>query len=118
MGGGALSPVSCQMLADITGRVIETVDSPQNVGSVGACAVTAVGLGLIPDLDCVRDFIPVAEVYTPDKDKHAAYKKYYRTFKKLYNANKALFKSLAEGNSEDQRVIIQVPEKILSRRSK
>ena len=54
VGGGALSPVSCQMLADITGRVIETVDSPQNVGSVGACAVTAVGLGLIPDLDCVR----------------------------------------------------------------
>ncbi len=118
VGGGALSPVSCQMLADITGRVIETVDSPQNVGSVGACAVTAVGLGLIPDLDCVRDFIPVAEVYTPDKDKHAAYKKYYRTFKKLYNANKVLFKSLAEGNSEDQRVIVQVPEKLLSRRSK
>ena len=118
VGGGALSPVSCQMLADITGRVIETVDSPQNVGSVGACAVTAVGLGLIPDLDCVKDFIPVASVYTPDKDKHAAYKKYYRTFKKLYTANKALFKSLAEGSSEDQRVIIQVPEKILSRRSK
>ncbi len=118
VGGGALSPVSCQMLADITGRVIETVESPQNVGSVGACAVTAVGLGLIPDLDCVKDFIPVADVYTPDKDKHAAYKKYYRTFKRLYTANKALFKSLAEGSSEDQRVIIQVPEKLLSRRSK
>lgn len=118
VGGGALSPVSCQMLADITGRVIETVDSPQNVGSVGACAVTAVGLGLIPDLDCVKDFIPVADVYTPDKDKHAAYRKYYRTFKKLYTANKSLFKSLAEGSNEEQRVIVQIPEKFLSRRSK
>ena len=95
VGGGALSPVSCQMLADITGRVIETVDSPQNVGSVGACAVTAVGLGLISDLGRVKDFIPVSAVYTPDKDKHAAYKKYYKTFKKLYAANKQLFKSLA-----------------------
>ena len=113
VGGGALSPVSCQMLADITGRVIETVDSPQNVGSVGACAVTAVGLGLIPDLDCVKDFIPVADVYTPDKEKHTAYKKYYGTFKKLYTANKALFKSLAEGSSEEERIIVQVPDRIL-----
>lgn len=113
VGGGALSPVSCQMLADITGRVIETVDSPQNVGSVGACAVTAVGLGLIPDLDCVKDFIPVADVYTPDKEKHTAYKKYYRTFKNLYTANKALFKSLAEGSSEEERIIVQVPDRIL-----
>ena len=94
VGGGALSPVSCQMLADITGRIIETVDSPQNVGSVGACAVTAVGLGLISNLDCVKDFITVAAVYTPDKEKHAAYKPYYKTFKRLYTANKSLFRSL------------------------
>ena len=96
VGGGALSPVSCQMLADITGRVIETVDSPQNVGSVGACAVTAVGLGLIADLGCVKDFIPVAATYVPDKKKHAAYKPYYKTFRKLYYANRQLFRALSE----------------------
>ena len=94
VGGGALSPVSCQMLADITGKTIETVDSPQNVGSVGACAVTAVGLGIIPDLDCVRDFIPVTAIYTPDKAKHKAYNKYYKVFKQLYVANRRLFKQL------------------------
>ena len=38
-GGGALSPVTSQILADITGRTIEVVDRPQNVGSVGAAAV-------------------------------------------------------------------------------
>ena len=94
VGGGALSPVSCQMLADITGRVIETVDSPQNAGSVGACAVTAVGLGLIPDISCVKDFIPASATYVPDKAKHKAYRPYYRAFKKLYTANKSIFKSL------------------------
>lgn len=94
VGGGALSPVSCQMLADITGRVIETVDSPQNAGSVGACAVTAVGLGLIDSLDRVRDFIPAAAQYTPDMQKHAAYKPYYKTFKRLYAANRPLFHML------------------------
>ena len=95
VGGGALSPVSCQMLADILGRTVETVDSPQNVGSVGACAVTAVGLGLIPDLSCVKDFIPASAVYRPDKARHEAYKPYYKTFKRLYAANKPLFKALA-----------------------
>ena len=83
------------MLADITGRVIETVDSPQNAGSVGACAVTAVGLGLIPDLDCVKDFIRVTEVYTPDPARHKAYRPYYRTFKRIYAVNKPLFKALS-----------------------
>ena len=96
VGGGALAPVSCQMLADITGRTIETVHSPQNVGAVGAAAVVAVGLGLIPDLECTKQFIPVAAAYKPDMKKHAKYKPYYRTFKKLYAANKSLFKAVSK----------------------
>ena len=95
VGGGALSPVSCQMLADILGRTLETVDSPQNVGSVGACAVTAIGLGLITDLDAVKDYIPVSETYIPDMRKHKAYKPYYKAFKKLYRSNRDLFRMLA-----------------------
>lgn len=106
VGGGALSAVSCQMLADITGRVIETVDSPQNVGSVGACAVTAVGLGLIRDLDCVKDFIPVSSTYKPDMAKHAAYKPYYRTFKRIYSANRPLFKALADSQNASTRGLL------------
>ena len=94
VGGGALSPVSCQMLADITGRIIETVNSPQNAGSVGACAVTAVGLGLISDLDHVRDLVQVSETYYPDYNRHKAYDKYYNIFRKLYIANRKLFREL------------------------
>ena len=44
-GGGALSDVTSQILADITGRTVQVVDSPQNVGAVGAAAVAAAGLG-------------------------------------------------------------------------
>ena len=33
VGGGALSPVTCQMLADITGRTVETVRDTQSVGA-------------------------------------------------------------------------------------
>ena len=96
VGGGALSPVSCQMLADITGRVIETVDSPQNVGSVGACAVTAVGLGIVSDIESVVRLIPAASVYRPDQARHKEYNKYYKIFKRAYQSNRRLFKALQQ----------------------
>ena len=99
VGGGALSPVSCQMLADITGRTIETVASPQNVGSVGAAAVTAVGLGIIPNLECVQEFIPAEHAYAPNMANHAKYEPYYQTFKKLYQTNKKLYQSIQEGQA-------------------
>ena len=94
VGGGALSDVSCQILADILGRTVETVASPQNVGSVGAAAIVAVGLGVIPELECVQEFIPAAKIFKPDMEKHQQYTPYYETFKKLYKANKELCKSI------------------------
>lgn len=94
VGGGALSPVTCQILSDVTGRRIETVPSPQNVGSVGAAAVAAVGLGLIPELAAVREFIPVDAVYEPDTKNRGVYDKGFAVFKKLYAANGALLREL------------------------
>ncbi|WP_034802364.1 FGGY-family carbohydrate kinase [Eubacterium sp. AB3007] len=94
VGGGALSPVACQMLADILGRRVETVERPQNVGSVGAAAVASVGLGLIPTLDAVKSFVPVAATYVPDPARHEAYEPYYKAFRSLYPSNKVLFHAL------------------------
>ena len=96
VGGGALAPVTCQMLADILGRTVETVASPQNVGAVGAAAVVAVGLGLIPGLDSIKPFIPMTETYRPNMDHHAKYEPYFRTFKKLYAANRKLFRTVSK----------------------
>ena len=94
VGGGALSPVSCQMLADITGRRIETVASPQNVGAVGAAICAAVGLGLIAGVEDAGAYIPPDTVYEPDMENHALYEPYYRTFKKIYKTNKNLYKEI------------------------
>ncbi len=96
VGGGALSKGSCQMLANIIGRPVETVDSPQRVGSYGAAAIAAVGLGAIDSLESIKNFIPANAVYYPDMDKHAKYEKYYNTFKKIYKANKKLYADLAK----------------------
>ncbi len=94
MGGGALSPVTAQILADITGRTVETVASPQNAGSVGAAAVMAVGLGLLPDLEGVGALIPPERVFRPNGDARAVYEKSFAVFQRLYRANRSHFRAL------------------------
>lgn len=94
VGGGALSGVTCQILADLTGRIIETVDSPQNVGAVGAAVLAGVGLGAIDRLESAGERIATAKTYQPDQNVHAAYSKNYDVFKKLYHANKKCFKAM------------------------
>jgi len=94
VGGGALSPVCCQMLSDITGRTIETVKDSQFVGSTGAAAIVAVGLSEIESLEKLKDFIPADVIYTPNMDVHKKYEPYYQTFKEIYKTDKKLYKKL------------------------
>lgn len=91
VGGGARSPEIAQILSDITGRRIEIVDSPQNVGSVGAAAVMAVGMGVIPSLESVQSFIRVTDTYEPNMAHHEVYNRYYKVFRKIYASNRKLY---------------------------
>ena len=94
VGGGALSKVTCQILSDILGRKIETVDNPQNVGAVGAAVVVACGLGLIKDITEAKKLIPATDVFYPNKANHEKYNKYFNVYKELYNSNKKNFAAL------------------------
>lgn len=93
-GGGALGSVTCQILSDILQRDIEVVDSPQNVGAVGAAACIAVGLDLIPDLDHVKALIPAKHTYHPNRENKAVYDRNFTVFKNLYKDNKKNFEIL------------------------
>ncbi|MEG2081030.1 MAG: FGGY-family carbohydrate kinase [Oscillospiraceae bacterium] len=94
VGGGALSDVTCQIMADCTGRTIETVDSPQNIGAVGAAVTIAVGIGLIKDLGEAKRLIPTAKSFVPNIKNREIYDKNFSVFKDLYKANKKNFKIL------------------------
>ncbi|MCR4563187.1 MAG: FGGY-family carbohydrate kinase [Clostridiales bacterium] len=97
VGGGALSDITCQMLADCTGRIIETVASPQNVGAVGAACVISAGVGIIKDLADAKTLIPAAKTFQPDFTKKVLYDKNFEVFKELYNSNKKNFEMLNGG---------------------
>ena len=94
-GGGALSDVTNQILSDITGRVIEVVHEPQNVGAVGAAATMAVGLGILSDTADIPRLIPAEKTFTPDETHREVYDRQFAVFKRLYSSNKKNFAALS-----------------------
>ena len=71
VGGGALSDVTAQILADITGRTIEVLGS-------------------------VKNYIPVKKSFKPSTADKKVYDKNFEVFKKLYSSNKKNFQMLNE----------------------
>lgn len=93
-GGGALGETTCQILADILQRDVVVVESPQNIGAVGAAACIAVGMGLIPSIEDVKKLIPVKTTYHPNPANKEVYDKNFRVFQNLYKCNKKNFEIL------------------------
>jgi xylulokinase len=91
VGGGAKSEIGCQIMADVTGRIIETVEEPQNVGTIGATVVCAVGLGLFKSFAEAKRLIQVKKIYEPQARHRGMYDRQFEVFKKLYERNKKLF---------------------------
>lgn len=100
VGGGALSSVTCQILADITGRTIETVEHTKDVGAVGAAALVGIAQGLIADFDEVGQHIQVKAVYAPAQENRKIYDRCYHVFEKLYRSNRKNFAALNDRKME------------------
>ncbi len=94
VGGGALSPVTCQMLADITGRKIETVNNTQEVGAIGTALVVAAGVKGMDVLELARRLVKANRIYVPDPANKEVYERNYRVFRGLYKANARSFSAL------------------------
>jgi xylulokinase len=99
VGGGANSKVWPQILADVTGRTIETIENPQNAGAFGAAVVTGVGLGLLSSFQQVKSFIPIKRRYMPRREFKEVYDKNFKVFQELYENNKKAFRSLNQPNN-------------------
>jgi len=91
VGGGALSRVSSQILADITGHAVETVENTKDVGAIGAALLVAVGSGTIPSFSVAGDLVRIVDRFEPDPEKKAIYDRNFKVFKKLYQSNKENF---------------------------
>lgn len=94
VGGGALSPLTAQMLADITGRTVETVNNTQEVGAIGAALVVAAGIKGEDVLELSRRLVKANCAYVPNPENKEVYERNFRVFKNLYKSNAANYKLL------------------------
>lgn len=94
VGGGALSPLTCQILADVTGRTVEVVEGTQDVGAVGAAMLVAVGTKTISSLSEAGKYVKVSHRHVPRSEDKAVYDRNYRVFQELYKNNKKSFQVL------------------------
>ncbi|MDR1131256.1 MAG: carbohydrate kinase, partial [Oscillospiraceae bacterium] len=95
VGGGALSPVACQIMSDILGRPIETVENPQNVGTVGAAVTAAAGLGVISGVSEAGRLVRPDRRYLPKAENRRIYDAGFNLYKNLYKDNRRSFAARA-----------------------
>lgn len=98
VGGGALSDVTSQILADVLELRVETVDSPQNIGSVGAAIVACVGLKKLKGIQSANAMVAVNKVFLPNSENREVHRNNYQVFKALYQQNRKSFNQLNEKN--------------------
>ncbi len=77
MGGGATSPLWCQMKADMTGKRLVTLKNKETA-CLGAAMLAGVGAGIFPSVSAATKKIEIDSAYTP---KGADYTECYERFK-------------------------------------
>ena len=94
-GGGARSPLWRQMIADIFGIPVVTVNSTDGpaYGAAVMAASGVLGQGIIELCDA---WIRIVDRAEPDAERHAAYEPYYRIYRELYAVLKPTFHQLSD----------------------
>jgi xylulokinase len=94
-GGGGKSPLWRQMLADVMNCPVATTVNTEGP-ALGVAILAGVGAGLYGSVqEACRAMIKVNPAQAPIPENVPAYAKVYELFRKLYIANKDLFKDLS-----------------------
>jgi len=83
-GGGSCSRIWCQIISDITGKIVCTYSVPE-IGNMGAAKVACMSVG--GDVkNFGRDIFNERKLYSPIPENVAIYEKQYKTYKKYEKA--------------------------------
>jgi xylulokinase len=90
VGGGARSPLWCQIIADVLNRPIRQVADPMLANVRGAGLAGAVALGELRWED-IPERVDIANVYQPYLPSKPVYDRAYATLVDLYRQNRRIF---------------------------
>ena len=94
IGGGAQGAPWMQIIADVTGRQVETVVNPQEAGAVGIALTAAVGLGLYPDFEALKKVVRVERGFEPQACNAEVYDVLYQAYQRIYSSLRNLYREV------------------------
>ena len=94
VGGGSVSDVWMQMMADVLQIRVEVPESPKYTGAVGAYYCVMVGLGKIENYDAIYDAVKIQRTFEPQAENAEVYDKMFHVYQKLYPALKDIYNEL------------------------
>lgn len=94
VGGGSVSSVWMQMMADILQMQVEVPENPKYTGAVGAYYCAMVGLGEIENYDAVYDAVRIEHTYAPRREYKEVYDKMFAVYGELYPALSGIYDEL------------------------
>ena len=91
LGGGAKSPLWCQIKADVLQKPVATLEEEEQALK-GAAILAGVGAGCFNDVETAsHDMVKVTKRYAPCGDSAGAYASGYETYTRLYEDLKEIF---------------------------
>jgi len=99
-GGGARGRPWLQIIADVTGRSLESVANPQEASAVGAALIAMVGLGVYPSLEATKAAVKSETLVTPSGAWRPLYDQLFSAFCSIYGSLRRLHHSLNRPDAE------------------
>ncbi|MBE7438574.1 MAG: xylulose kinase [Spirochaetales bacterium] len=90
IGGGARSPLWCQILASVLGCPVHQMEDPHHAGPRGAAYLALLALGAIR-VGEIKNLARVQQTFYPEEQDQRIYEQKYRYFMEFYKKNRDLF---------------------------
>lgn len=93
-GGFVRSQLWVQMLADVFNKKVVISESYES-SCLGAAVLAMKALGIINNIEEVRNLVPISKVFEPDENNHKTYMKNFQIYERLYSKLKDEFYNIS-----------------------
>ena len=90
VGGGAVSDVWMQMLADVLQITVQVPESPRFAGAMGSYYCAMIGLGKLENYEAIYDAVKIAKEFKPNPVNAEVYNRLFGVYKQIYPSIKGL----------------------------
>ena len=97
LGGGSLSPLWCQIKADVLNREVVTMENTQDAACLGAAILAGYGAGVWDSIpETALKFAKIAKIYYPNQENRKVYDQLLKKYDLFIQATKGFTEELSK----------------------